>query len=407
MEHKQLFRIIKNIFILAVAVYVVCGLFYFLQWEKGIGDEALFLSDIFYLKNNGWIAAIEKGISVPYMLVAYPFTFLFEDYIALRFTNILLFLLLLFYFFNVRNVRYWLFYMLLLFFYSTVGYFLLGTNDTLFIVSLIVVFSETYFILDSHKKESLLLFGVALITALFTRALFFVYLPVVLLSLFFLLKKRKFIFRSLVVPLILFLALVAVNIPSLQKQGSFSYDQKAPPAGVSSNWAQRQYYAQLLVNEGTLLNYNHPSWEVTDLYLAKNGSEALPNSILKGMTHDPVLTVTEFFKDLFYILFYSIRQLGGLLLTVLLFGFYRVLTGKKEIKQLYVPLTVLIMLVVFASIIISFIELRWLAPVFILMLLYYSLLVQKDKIPKIVVSLNYLLITLVSLYGLYGFFQKI
>ncbi|MCW9036336.1 MAG: hypothetical protein OQJ79_00325, partial [Altibacter sp.] len=104
-----------------IAVYVLVGIFYFSQLPIGSGDEALFLKDVRLIEQEGWNAAVRKGISIPYMLLVLPFAQLFEGYIALRLVNVVLFLLLLLYFYSYRKIRDLHFYALVLFFYATVG----------------------------------------------------------------------------------------------------------------------------------------------------------------------------------------------------------------------------------------------------------------------------------------------
>jgi len=193
----------------------------------------------------------------------------------------------------------------------------------------------------------------------------------------------------------------------LQENHKLSYDTKNPPSNVEATWVQRQYYAQMLVNNGKLKNYNHPTWAETDAYLTKNGKDALPNNTLSGLTFDIIVTVKEFFKDFLYIGLYSIRQLGLILLVILFFGFREFYKKKKITTQSYIPVIVLIMILIFAIIIISFVELRWLGAVFIVSNLYYSLLVLKNKIPALLVSFNYEIIILICFYGMYSLFQKI
>ena len=394
-------------FRISVVCYAVLAVFYFLQRPVGSGDEALFIRDLQFITQEGWITAIKKGISIPYMLLAYPFAQAVEAYVALRFVNILLFIGLLFYFFRHRELRYLNFYFVLLFFYSTVGYFLFGINDTLFIVAMVVFFSETYFVLISEKKESVTLWGIALVVALFTRELFIVFLPVVLLSLFLLFRKKQIIHKSLLLPAILCFLFLLLNVPSLHDNHRLSYDVKAPPESAQANWAQRQYYAQLLVNEGTLKNYNHPTWSETDAYLIKYGEDALPNGIVSGMLFDMGLTIKEFFKDLGYIGIFSTRQLGLVLPIILLFGFRDLFSNKEMTPHGYIFLLVLSMVLIFALIIISFVELRWLGSVFILAILSYSILEKEKKIPAGLTLANYVFISCISLYGMYGFIQKL
>ncbi len=395
------------VFRICVVCYAILAIFYFLKRPMGSGDEALFIRDLQFIASEGWMAALKKGISIPYMLLVYPFAQVVEAYIALRLINILLFLGLLFYFYHCRNLRSLNFYLLLLFFYSTVGYFLFGINDTLFIVAMVIFFSETYFVLMSEEKERVTLLGIALVVAVFTRELFIVFLPVVLLSFYLLFRRKQIIHKSLLLPGVVCFLFLLLNVPSLQENNTLSYDVKAPPESAQANWAQRQYYAQLLVNEGKLKNYNHPTWAETDTYLIKNGEDALPNGIVSGMLFDIGLTIKEFFKDLGYIGIFTTRQLGLVLPIMLIFGLREFFSKKKMTPHSYISVLVLSMILIFALIIISFVELRWLGSVFILAILSYSILEKEMKIPPFLSFVNYVFISCISLYGIYGFIQKL
>ena len=141
---------------------------------------------------------------------------------------------------------------------------------------------------------------------------------------------------------------------------------------------QRQYLAQLMVNEGSLPNNNHPSWEKTDAYLTENGENSLPKRTIDGIFFDINLTVKEFFKEIYSCMFYGFRQLGLILFIPLFFLIKDVLKTKRLNVSLMIPICLLVMISVFSLIIISFMELRWLAPVFILTIVYFSDL-QKEK----------------------------
>ncbi|WP_152558197.1 hypothetical protein [Altibacter lentus] len=390
-----------------IAVYVLVGIFYFSQLPIGSGDEALFLKDLRLIEQEGWNAAVRKGISIPYMLLVLPFAQLFEGYVALRLVNVALFLLLLLYFYSYRKIRDLHFYALVLFFYATVGYFLLGVNDTLFIVSMVVFYSETYFRLASGQRASFALGGTALIVAFFTRELLIIFTPVVLLSVFLLVRRNLIAWRSFMLPAVLILVFIVLNLPSLQAGSQLSFDAKLPPEGVQSNWVQRQYLAQLQVNEGTLPDHNHPSWEETDAYLETKGPDALPKGILSGLTFDPLLTIKEFGKDLLYILSFSTRQIGLLIPILLLLGIRQWRRTRSVTSQVYVSLLLACMILIFALIIISFVELRWFGALFLLAILAYTSAVKAGELPRMIVSLQSFVIILISLYGLYGFYQKL
>ncbi len=391
----------------SIAGYLLLALYYFLSKPAGGGDEALFIADLQLIAKSGWSAAIHKGISIPYMILVYPLTFLVKPVIALRGVNILLFGGLLLYFYRVQGFKNLNFYALLLFFYSTVGYFLAGTNDTLFVVCLVIFMVETHAILASNEKSSLFWWATAVVVAFFTRELIIVYAPVLILALLFILKKRKGNVRSLIIPALLLVLFVALNIPALSQNKMLSYDKKLPPKTTTATWVQRQYLAQLLVNEGKLANYNHPNWNQTQEYLDKNGASSLPSTIVEALLFDPKMTIKEFFKDFLIILIYGTRQLGLILGIVFILLLNQFIMKRKLTVALFLPTAVLLMTTIFALIIISFIELRWLAPVFISAIVYFYLLTMKGKIPKLLILANYVFMTLLSWYGMYGMITKL
>ena len=396
-------KIVQYLFRISIGIYTLLSGYYFLSRPVGGGDEGLFISDLQLIQTEGWWAAIEKGISIPYMLLAYPLSWTLDFHIALRGINILLFIGLLFYFYKRLGIRKMNFYLLLLFFFSTVGYFMVGTNDTLFVVSLVVFISETYTLLTQKEKSSLMVWGIAMVVAFLTRELFLVYVPVVLLSVVLLWKHKKGKVKTLMMPFLILILGIVLNIPSLSTSNGISYDQKLPPEGIEATWPQRQYLAQLRVNEGSLPNYNHPNWEQTDAYLKEHGAESLPKTTLEGMLFNPVLTIKEFFKDFMYSLTYGVRQLGLILPYLLFLFFVDVVRFQKVSARTYIPWAVATMMGVFSLIVISFVELRWLAPVFMAAIFYFYKLSEQRKIPDILVMSNYAFMALLSWYGMLRF----
>ena len=147
--------------------------------------------------------------------------------------------------------------------------------------------------------------------------------------------------------------------------------------------------------------------EQTDAYLKKNGANSLPKGVVSGILFDIKLTVKEFFKDFFECAFFGFRQLGFMLLLTLFFGARDFIRERKINKSTFVPLILIMMLSVFSFIIISFVELRWLAPVFIASILYYWNLQNEKSINKNVVLINYGVLILMSLYGSFNLCNKI
>lgn len=387
-------------------VYLFFGLYYFLNLPIGGGDESLFLSDLQLIKNIGWQEAIEKNISIPYMLLTYPLSLIVDDFLALRIVNVGLLVLLFLYFFYISEVKTKTLYYYFLFFISTVGYFYFGTNDCLFFVSLIVFFNEVNNAVN-NKNINFNLALTSLVIAFFTRELFLVYLPIILLGLYILFRNKfKFSIRTFF-PLGFIILFLILNLPSIEKNSSLSFDKKSPPKGLGVSWSQRQYLAQLMVNNGEIENFNHPSWEQTKAYIDKNGKSSLPDGILNGITFDYQMTFKEFFKDFGYSITYSGRALGLMLLITLGYWF-RLLYKNRKVELIYfIPFSTLLMLMIFSFIIISFVELRWLAPVFMMTIVYYFQLVEQKKISKYFILANSLVLCLLCFYGMFRMVQKI
>lgn len=386
-------------------VYLFVAFFYFMSLPTG-GDEFLFLSDLKLIKNAGWNQAIVQNVSIPYMLLAYPLSLIVADCIALKIVNILLVVLLFAYFYYVKKIASKSIYFYLFFFISTVGYFYFGTNDCLFFVSLIVFFNEVNNAACA-KKVHLNLALSALIIAFFTRELFLVYVPIIFVGCYILYQSGNRFTKKPFFPLAIVVLLLLLNMPSIQKSGTLSFDRKLPPKGMGVSWPQRQYLAQLMVNEGTLANGQHPSWEDTKAYLDKNGKESLPDGILNGITYDYQLTIKEFFKDFAYSMAYSLRSLGLMLIIILIYWFRKMFQNKGIDLNSFVPFATLTMVMIFSFIIISYVELRWLSPVFVMTIVYYAQIEQQNKISKYSILANYVALCFLSFYGIFRILNKI
>src|SRR5690606_36804818 len=149
----------------------------------------------------------------------------------------------------------------------------------------LTIFLNEVYKASSGKNFSFALGISSLILAVFTRGLFMVFIPVIAIGVYIFysvgLPKSKWNY----VPLFLLFLLLMLNVPSLHINESFSYEQKEPPKEWGVTWSQRQYLAQILVNEGNLNFQQHPSWEETREYLNVNGEESLPKSTIEGITY--------------------------------------------------------------------------------------------------------------------------
>lgn len=401
---NNLFKYSKIGIGLLVVLYFLLTVYYSLSFHPGKGDELLFLTDLNYINDFGWIEAIKKGISIPYMVLAYPLTYIFENHIALRIVNILLLGLLLFYF-KFRNVKSE-FYLLFFFFLTTGGRFFMGTNDSIFFIGLIVFFYEVYQLTLGKKWYSNLAF-LGFLVAFFSRELILVYVPLLVISFYFIAKQGKVKSKNLIGSFLFCLVMLLFNFPSILENKKLSYDVKSPPKSIEANWVQRQYLAQLMVNKGELKDQSHPTWEQTVTYLNTNGENSLPKTLVESIFFDFELTVKEFFKDFIFCITYGFRQLG----LVFLFPFFMVvyLIYKKEftINAFYFPTLFISIIAIFSFIIISYVELRWMVPIFIIAIVYFLEEIQNLTYGKYIQQANYCFVLLLSLYGITNLIGKI
>jgi hypothetical protein len=401
---KKSYSKIDLIFRISIFLYFTIAAFYYLnRSEFAGGDESVFIRDLGLIHQIGWFSAIEKNISIPYMLLSYPLSYFFKFYLALRICNIILLFGFLYYLLRESHKDDMVFYFLFL--VASTGFFFYGTNDALFFYSLSIFLIETQKKLSGIKFSKTLAIS-SLIIAAFTRELFFVYLPVILSAIYFLRKKDE-VKNNLNIPIILFTTLIFFNIPSLIENGWLSYDKKLSPRTINATWTQRQYLAQLKVNRGELDFQSHPSWQETEDYLKVNGRNSLPKGIIEGLFLDIKLTIKEFFKDLFYILVYHVRLLGFILILTFLIAIKSFYRSKKMDFSLFTPIATSTMLCIFALIIISYVEMRWLSPVFILSIFYYDQLENRKMIPKQLSLVNTILMVTLSVYGSYGLIFRI
>lgn len=400
----KLTKTLEKLFWILSVFYFIISFHYFFNLPAGKGDELLFLNDLKQINNEGWIEAIKENISIPFMLISYPLSKLFPSLIALRIANLILFVLLIFYFHQNKLLKHTLHF--LLFYIATIGYFFLGSNDALFFISMVIFLNEANFAASGRKVNIKLAFT-AIIICFFTRELFIVFLPIIITGFYIILSKQKVTKPNLLFPLLLFLVMFGLNIPSLLEKGTLSYDRKSPPNSVNVTWTQRQYLAQLMVNRGELKNFQHPSWSYTQNYVDVNGQGSLPDGVINGLLKDPKLTFIEFFKDLKYIIVYSTRSVGLILLIVIGFSLLDVLKSRNQLIKYYIPFTIVLMIIIFSTIIISYIELRWLAPIFMMLIIYYGELLKNRKILKEVKLSNILFFCFLAIYGIYRVSEKI
>lgn len=403
---EKLYSLSKLVLKISTIMAFIVGFFFYINRGIGNGDEWHFINDLDIINDEGWIFAIEKKISIPYMILVYPISFILPQVLVFRFVNILLFIGLVIYFYKMGEIKNKLFYFYFLF-YSSTCWYITGTNDVVFFVFSIVFFNEAYKIFENKGNGSVSLMLSSLVITFFTRELIIVFFPTLLITFFLLIKLKINWKHKIQYPIFIFIFFIVLNIPSLLKNNSLSYDYKAVPDGVKSTWSQRQYLAQLMVNNGTLENKKHPTWTMTDDYLKKYGNNSLPDSTYKSIFFDLKLTFIEFFKDFKDLIKDSIRQQGFILLIIIAYLFYFIYRNKKITLNLYLPFIIFTMCSIFSFIIISYIETRWLTSMFIMALIFYSDLEHTKKISNKIFAFNNFLICSIVIYGFYKIAIKI
>jgi hypothetical protein len=394
--------LINKLSIIILPIYVLFRIIMYVNFDSGAGDENVFINDLRYINNFGWWMAIEKGISIPYMILVYPLSFIFKNYVALRLINFFLFLLLLIYInYRYKNVY---IYFYLLFYLFTSGSFFIGTNDGLLHLCLIIFFSEIYLLLKTNNFNFNLTF-ISLIVAFFTREMILMYIPIIIITILIIFLKYKINITKIYLSLIIFIFFLTFNIPSIIKNNTLSYDKKLPPENVSVNWVQRQYLSQLYVNNGKIKNNQHVTWQEVQEYVNLNGEDSLPKTQFNSIFFNLKQTFFETLKNFFTTNFYFIRQLGFIILINLFFMSFFIIRKKQNISLYYIPLVTILTILLFSIVIFSYVELRWLVPIGVLSIIYYSDLQIKflDKSKYIYVFLlNYLIFLLMIIYGTYN-----
>ncbi len=82
-----------------------------------------------------------------------------------------------------------------------------------------------------------------------------------------------------------------------------------------------------------------------------------------------------------------------------------IIRKKQDISFYYIPFVAILTMLLFSIVIFSYVELRWLVPIGVLSIIYYSDLqmqyLNKSKY-KFVFLLNYLIFFLMIIYGTYN-----
>lgn len=393
---------------LLVGVYGIVSLYYwFFKLPAGSGDEGLMAIYLEEANSVGLLKYIGVGnFSIPHLLALYLPSQILPPFLALRIVTLGFTLFLYLYIIKRFPVKYPEFrYHLLFYLFS--GSFFLGTNDTMMIFFLIIFFLECYRVIDGLDSEIASYAPIALVTAFFTREMTIIYFPIIFLAILLLWNKKMFSKRIILLTIGSFIFWIILNIPSLVKNQKISFDNKIQEKQMGVSWEQLQYLSQLYVNEGKLPENQHLKWGEVREYLNIHGEKSLPNSTLEAILFDPELTIKEAFKDFGSIMVSGLRQISlGIIfpfLVLVMFFF------KKPLRRslLFLSVSVLLMMIIFSIIIISYIEIRWLAASFLLSIMGLYI-VMNDILNKNEYRLvNILVLILLNLYGIFTYFIRI
>ncbi len=388
----------KYIVIAIATSYAAFRLLYYSQLPLASGDSGLFAENAKQLLEGEVTLTNNNGFSFFYHLLSLPLAYFFGTFEGNRIFNVVLAVVFVGYAFaNCKSLYSRILWSLPFFTAATLD---VGTNDLLFQFFLFIGLHRLYLAIDS--KEKLSGFGLtALVAAICIRPLFVMYIPVlVVLFGFFFWNRLKFTKRDVLSASSLLVFFCVVNCVSLFNKGKLLYDNKEPDPKLGVNWIERQYLSQLAVNEGKIPNYTHVSWEEVNHYKKENGENSLPKTLIQAVTFDLRLTLLEGVKDFLYILKDGTRQTGLTLLLVLLFPIFS-LRKSDFFHRNILSFTVLVGVLTFAVVIISFVEMRWLVPLMLLASIHFESVVRKNfsKQAALLILTNVLFGSLIAFYG--------
>lgn len=395
-------KILKTI----VLIYALLGISYWMFFlAPGDGDEGLMALYLDESRIKGFYWLIQAGnFSIPFSLLVFPLSLLFPSYLALRISSLMGTFFLFFYLNRVLNFKSTNFKTHLLFYLSS-GSFLLGTNDNLLFCLLTVFFTEVFLVLVKNQKRIPLYALVSVITALFTRQMAVIYLPVILAGLILVYFRKKIYWKEYQAIIVSSLFWFGLNLPSIQANGFISFDNKDTDSQLGMTWVQRQYLSQLSANAGKIPQFSHVTWEETYKYVQENGQESLPRTTLEALVFDPILTFQEFIMDFGYMIYSGFRQCGLAVFFPILGIWLFFKSGNKGIG--YLSMSQLFLMLAISFIIISYIEIRWLAPLFIMGLIGLQESIRSKLAPVQLDFINQLILFALSLYGSFRYIRII
>lgn len=118
------------------------------------------------------------------------------------------------------------------------------------------------------------------------------------------------------------------------------------------------------------------------------------------------LTIKEFFKDFLNANVYSFRQIGPTLIYAYFLIFLFIKNRAKDVKEYFVPISLFLTLGILSFIIISNVEIRWMAPLYVMAFVMYW---NKEKLGFLnnkFIVFNYLVFIALSLFGMLRILNK-
>jgi hypothetical protein len=391
-----------------VYIYGFLALYYWIiKLPAGSGDEGLMARYLEDAKTLGFFNYLgSSNLSAPHFLLLYLPSQFISPFMMLRIVSLLFSILIYMYMKNKFHNKYPE-YKYHLLFYLFSGSFFLGTNDTMMIFFLTVFFVDYYRVIEGLDDQLPIYSLASLIIALFTREMAIIYLPVVFIALGFLSNNKYYPKKAIFLAFGTLVFLLILNLPSLNNNGKISFDNKVQEKQLGVTWDQLKYLSQIYANEGKIPENQYLSWVEVREYLDLNGENSLPKSTFKAIFFDLNLTIKESVKDFIYIGFSGIRQIGFAIFSpFVLFG---AMLFKKDLSKasFFLASMVLSMAIIFSIIIIAYIEIRWLAPAFLVGIVGWYVAFEKLLTRQFYRLINVYLIILLSLYGSFTYLIRI
>lgn len=396
------FKYITLIVLLAACVQLINH-----RWEnylsisKPIKDEILFVNKYNYFQINGWYESIVHGTSPVYNAAVFLVDQVIGDpFISMKAVNILcmigiigIWVYFLLVDLKISNRYRWL--SVLTIFYLTVVFnsFFSACNDSPFLLFMSLGIYALLKTIREYRNSVFLLAALCFALALGTRELLVFYIPGIFSVLVILIFYKLIKIKAIILFVLVFaLATGAIYFPSIIENKSLAFLDKNE--GIYEGYWQEKNYLQLKLNVGKLERVDVES------YKERNPDVILPQSYLKGIFMDPVLTLKNSIRQFKLINFALVWKLGVLYLIFL--GLVIGSVIKKEFlnPELLIFLIFILYALAFSILPLNRVEFRWfiLFPIlfFVLSIYRLDLLGDKNKRIEFLVYSNFLIIGIVN-----------